>query len=423
MEIGTYAGIALQDSDGLSRNGAVFLLIGKAIADTSVTMDGWTTRVVSGTNKVVTHGISATDCWGDAHSEALRAANNGLDYMCMTGRCSAVIRDDLDDCIVWWPGDNSNVTMRVRSVVTQQIHFGPLVLEVRDAAGNLRPSPTPPTPAVHDAFRLIRMALTSRYLFDSYRNMFLALESLLSDLRPQQLKPNGRPAETESAWFRAAMTKADALVGVASLAPPGTADPIDWVYSNVYSAQRSALMHAKPGRFLLPQDDATRDELRASLVLLWQYVRDLVQEHLGVSRGGGTLSKWAWDQCADTILDASTLVVSDDPTPVPRGGEAGRLRAGSTAVRIRTDVRYTPTPMLRIARGGIEAKKLRGMTSIGRTGLRASRAGGTRGLPDGELVVVSELTGPLTLGSAVTRFEVEVGQRNITAMELPWFVA
>lgn len=383
-------------------------------------LDGWTTRVVASTNRVVTHGMPAATSWEEAHSEALRAANNALDYMCMTGACNAAIREDLDDCIVWWPNAAGNVTMRARSVITQQIHFGPLVFEVRDAAGNLRPSPTPPTPAVHDAFRLIRMALTSRYLYDSYRNMFLALESLLSDIRPQQLKPDGRPAESERVWFTDAMKLADALVSVASLAPPGTADPIDWVYTNIYGAQRSALMHAKPGRFLLPQDDASRDQLRASLISLWEYVRDLVEKHLGVRRGGGTLSKWAWDLGADAIFDASTLFVSDDLTPVRQAGGAGRVRAGSTVVRIQSDVRYTPTPLLRIARGGVDAGQLRGLESIGRMGLRAE---GKSGIPDGALVVVSELTGPLSLGTSVTRFEVEVGLRNIPAIEVPWFVA
>jgi hypothetical protein len=219
------------------------------------------------------------------------------------------------------------------------------------------------------------------------------------------------------------MNAADALVSVASLTPPGAADPIDWVYTNIYGAQRSALMHAKPGRFLLPQDDASRDELRASLVLLWQYVRDLVQKHLGVSRGGGTLSSWAWDQMADAILDASTLIVTDDSTPIPREGGAGKLRTGSMVVRVQSDARYTPTPMLRVARGGVDAEKLRVLRSIGRTGLRASQSEGQSGLPDGALIVVSELTGPLTLGTSIARFEVEVGLRNVPAVEVPWFVA
>ena len=36
------------------------------------------------------------------------------------------------------------------------------------------------TPAQYDVFRFVRMSRTSQYLFDSYRNMFLAFERLLS---------------------------------------------------------------------------------------------------------------------------------------------------------------------------------------------------------------------------------------------------
>ena len=95
-------------------------------------------------------------------------------------------------------------------------------------------------------------------LFDSYRNMFLALERLLSDIRPRAMRPNGKPAESEKDWFTAALQQADKLVPVAKLAPTGTQDPSDWVYINMYGAERSGLMHAKPGLYHLPQDDAGR---------------------------------------------------------------------------------------------------------------------------------------------------------------------
>jgi hypothetical protein len=131
---------------------------------------------------------------------------------------------------------------------------------VTDAAGDtVAPPPAAPiTAAQHDAFRFIRMSRTSEYLFDSYRNMFLALERLLSDIRPRAMRPNGKPAESEKDWFTAALQQADKLVPVAKLAPTGTQDPSDWVYINMYGAERSGLMHAKPGLYHLPQDDAGR---------------------------------------------------------------------------------------------------------------------------------------------------------------------
>ncbi|CCK65387.1 Protein of unknown function [Mycobacterium canettii CIPT 140070017] len=39
---------------------------------------------------------------------------------------------------------------------------------------------------------------------------------------------------------------------------------MDWIYRNIYSAERSALMHAKR-QYLLPQDDASKAQLISSL--------------------------------------------------------------------------------------------------------------------------------------------------------------
>lgn len=410
----------MQDPQATMRHGAVFLLSKSPSEDATVIIDGWVTRVSAGTKAVVTTGPSIATDWEQSHSDALRAANYGLDYLCMTGKCNTVIREDVDDCLAWWPEAAGGVNLRARVVITRsfQLKFEGLV---RDPAGNVVTPPRPPTPAVHDAFRLIRMALTSRYLFDSYRNMFLALESLLSDIRPQRLRPNGKPDEGERAWFTDAMTAADALVSVSSLAPSGTADPIQWVYENIYSAQRSALMHAKPGRFLLPHDDASRHELRQSLIQLWRYVRELVAQHLGVVRGESSWSSWFWDQWADAMADGSNLVVTDDLAPVISEADSRFITPGSTVVNLQPDFRYSPVSMLRFVRAGIDAEELRVLRSIGRVGLRVNGAAARHGVPAGGMLVISELAGPLVLGPSVSRFELEVGQRHITAMGVPWF--
>jgi hypothetical protein len=119
VTIGLCAGIPLQDAAGTSRHGAVFLLRNKAVVDAEVTLfDGWTTTVAPGTNAVVTRGPSSSTSFDETRTEALRAANNGLDYICMRGRGSAAIRIDSDDCLVWWPDPVNGVTLRARVIHT-----------------------------------------------------------------------------------------------------------------------------------------------------------------------------------------------------------------------------------------------------------------------------------------------------------------
>ena len=50
--------------------------------------------------------------------------------------------------------------------------------------GTVTAPPVPQTPGAGEAYRFIRMSRTSHDLFDSYRNMFLAFECLLCDIRP-----------------------------------------------------------------------------------------------------------------------------------------------------------------------------------------------------------------------------------------------
>ena len=132
----------------------------------------------------------------------------------------------------------------------------------------------------------------------------------------EQCVPNGKPAETEKAWFTAALQQADALVPVAKLAPTGTQDPIDWVYTNMYGAERSGLMHAKPGLYHLPQDDAGRADLRASLRTLSDYVNELVSVRLHVQRSLSGLTASGWQMFTTPFFEHMALIVADKELPL-----------------------------------------------------------------------------------------------------------
>ncbi len=316
MTIGLYGGIPLQDAADTWRHGAVFLLRDKPLMNAEVTLDGWITAVAKDIKAVITRGPSSSTSYDDTHSEALRAANNALDYMCMRSLCDGAIRNDSDDCLVWWPDPTVGVTIRARMIYTTRATIT-ATGTVTDNAGNPVPPPPPApiTAAQHDAFRFIRMSRTSEYLFDSYRNMFLALERLLSDIQPRAMAPNGRPAESEKAWFTAALQQADALVPVAKLAPAGEPAPIDWVYINMYGAERSGLMHAKPGLYHLPQNDAGRAELRASLRTLSDYVSELVSVRLKVHRGFSGITASGWELFTKPFFENMALIVAEKELP------------------------------------------------------------------------------------------------------------
>ena len=340
--------------------------------------------------------------------------------MCVRGWCDAAIRNDSDDCLVWWTDIAGNVVFRARVIFTMLVGFAPVTATVTGGAGTSALSSPPQTPARHDVFRFVRMSRTSQYLFDSYRNMFLALERLLSDVRPRRLRPDGRPAENEKAWITAALQAADALVPVAQLAPPGEAAPIEWFYNHMYGDERSALMHAKPGLYLLPQSDSGRAELRDSLGVLWTYIRELMDARLGVDfQSPGYIAPAGWNWLTEPIFQGMVLFLSEKRlsvgTDLPRSAE-GLVADGSDILQLPTGHPVTEVPLLRTVLGALDATEVKDVGGIRDIGAVAPAPGSAIGF-------VSELHGPTKLGSSVKRFELVAGLRTRNVGAPPYFSA
>ncbi|ULN50284.1 hypothetical protein [Mycolicibacterium goodii] len=427
VTVGDYAGVPLQDPGDTWRNGAVFLLRKPARASCSVSLDGWLTTVVRGHKAVITCGPSTGTDFEATFTEALNAANRGLDYLSVTGQGDCVIRDAPDDCLVWWPSAAlGGVVMRCQVVQPFGIDIS-MTGVVKDANGNILPSPPPPTPMADDAFRFVRMARTSDDLFDAYRNLFLAFESLLSDLRPRRQVPITTPRrewwrlwgsqlatgnmkwETEHNWFMDALDHADRLVSLATLTPPGVTNHKKWISRWMYSAERSALMHAKRGQnYLLPHDARDRAELIESLGRLWQYIKNLIEKHLHVRGRSSSLSRYTVEHTARAVLLEFPLIVSDDDGPVNPEAE-NLIDPGATVVQLRPSTpRVDPDdPELWKLLAHCDAADLAGLTTIRRFG--HMRSDGT-----GICEVLSELVGPLTLGPAVVRLEMDRGFRHVS---------
>lgn len=392
-----------------------------------MSLDGWVTTVVQRHNFVVTCGPSTASGFDSTFAEALTAANRGLDYMSVRGQADCAIRDATDDCLVWWPDSALGGTvMRCRAIQTMGFTLS-ATATARDAAGNVLPSPPPPTAMANDVFRFVRMCRTSDDLFDSYRNLFLAFECLLSDIRPRQRKPRRWPGfrrikangrwESEKRWFMDALSEADQLVPLSSLTPQGIQNHGRWIYRWIYSAQRSALVHAKQGQnqnYLLPQDESRRAELIASLGKLSDYTKKLIEKHLGVTHLTSHLTLYAVEKMAKGVLPQFAMVVSDDDSgPLNPQGE-NPIAQGSTVVELHpsTPAADLDDPELWTLLAHRDTADLARLTAIRRFGLKEVDG-------DGSSHVLSELVGPLSLGSAVIRLEMVNGYRHVNPSGAP----
>ncbi|MDT7760093.1 MAG: hypothetical protein QOH27_5991, partial [Mycobacterium sp.] len=343
----------------------------------------------------------------DVFTEALEAANSGLDYLSATGQTHGRIVQANDDCILWWPDGSGGVIMRAMVVDSVPFNMPPMYLTVTRPDGTVPQPPPPPTPISHDVLRFIRMAKTSDDLFDAYRNLFLALECLLDGIHPHR-------SGGEGVWFKAALSTANSLVPVAQLAPPNETHPVEWVYQHIYGGERSGLVHAKQKwGYLRPHDSASRADLGASLENLWRYVRDLTAKHLDVTSGSASMSPYGWAEHADPHLRTFIPFVSDDANPFVNDGQPHPLDSTVASVQATATapVADTTDPMLRTVTGSFNPADLRQL-DIRKLG--ALVTGNNPGAIGG-----SDLTGPLRLGTDVSRFEVVLGLRNFSANGAP----
>jgi hypothetical protein len=243
-----------------------------------------------------------------------------------------VIKAPDDDHLTWWV-EAGEVVIRVLSLAPVRIDVPPVTATVTNSDGIVVPQS--PTPAVvwHESFRYFRLSQTTDDLFDAYRNAYLALESVLSSVAPQLTNSAGKVAEREGDWFKRALAEANQILPLASFAPAGSADPVQDLFDELYVSMRSAMSHAKSGRkVLLPQDEAERADVTASLRRLVGLYLKLAEVHLGARRPGGFMFAVAFRKMVAPTLEYMTMYVSDDESPFDKSEESPNPAGGALKV-------------------------------------------------------------------------------------------
>lgn len=403
MEIPTLGSIPLTCGE-LPCGGAAFELAQPARRSDTTEVGQWTIEVEGGKSIVVARS-NESDSYDSAFKYGLEHAQKGLDLLSLKGPNSLLIKKYEDQHITWWTEPSGTTTLRITSIAQLNVEVGPAKVVVKDSAGNVVPDQPVAEPEWHESFRYYRLSQSTDDLFDAFRNAYLALESILSTIRPQRLRPSGRPDEGEGEWFRRALTEANSLVTLAPHVPNGTPDPVEYLYDRLYIDTRSAMSHAKSGRrILLPQNDTERNEITRNLETLIQLYLRLAEAKLGARKLGGGIFAAGFRLMFARFFDDIELYASDDPSPFneadespnPHGGTLVPLRPASAT---ELDIPYLATR------------------------LWTSPTADLRVLPCIRRVIATEngvpymgdvLEADLTLGH-IDQFEVQLGGRGINA--------
>jgi len=227
----------------------------------------------------------------------------------MLGKSDLQVKDTMDEHICWWKEGDKRVAA-ITSTATFSASVGNVQLVARDSQGNVIP-PVRDTPQHHVGFRFFRLAQVSDDLYDAFRNMYLAFESLLSTQHPK-----GR--EHEIQWLERALRTSDADLNLVALCPRGTPDPVAHILARVYTSARLPLFHAKDGKTYFAPGGTAADRIVVleGLSLLTSVVIRMAEAwHSARRRGGWVNLKLITDGFRDQAAGCQ-VVFSDEPTDI-----------------------------------------------------------------------------------------------------------
>jgi hypothetical protein len=272
----------------------------------------------------------------EVHSIAHESANRAIDIHFGLGGRPLVLGKKDSTYIVGWIAPAGR-TMRI--VGRTQLHARFRARgEVRDADGNLIMDPPPPPKVWHQSLRYYRVSESATDLYDSFRNVYLAIESLCSDVVAPELRSNGCP-EGDSEWLRRALRVVGQTVDLSPYAPESSKAPHNAIHTELYGNLRTAIFHGKTGRATwAPQDWASRGMIVAARARYARLFRALACEYLDIQYPGGGFAKAFWEDSWEEQLRSHEVFVSNDPTKIedePKG-EYELAPAGGDFLRLPT---------------------------------------------------------------------------------------
>ncbi|MFC6080163.1 hypothetical protein [Sphaerisporangium aureirubrum] len=279
--------------------------------------------------------IAPQDSYQAAYDKSLAACQQGLDLISMTRGLAFAIKDT-DSHLVWWNRSHETIA-RLTLFVVATFDAPPAPLRVLDSNG-MDVTPTPVPPAWDQSYRYYRLSQITPDMADAYRNMFLMLESLLSDIRPQ------RYGERENDWLKAALGEAHRLYnlsGFSNLAKPGR--EAEGLRSDFATEARHPLNHAKRQRNnALPLERALRKTLLDKLERLSALCLYVAEKRFGVRRiQGGIFPSWVRSSL-DQRTTAAFLILNNEQRELDLQAQSIPIASEATSLWItaRRDTSY-----------------------------------------------------------------------------------
>jgi len=319
--------------------GAAFTLISPAKANVKLSMQSAELEIRQGQRDVVVRFQGTKDA-SETFRKSHLLAQQGLDIASILGDLDTIIQDAEDEHVLWWT-EPTGLVVRLVSTVTMQMGLGRVTVQIKNSNGEIL-SPAPIHPNHHFGFRYYRLAQATDDLYDSYRNMYLAFEALLSSRYPKK-------KETERDWLERGIKAADADLLLKNIVPHEP-DVVKAILSKIYDDARLPLFHAKNGKKIYTPHDSPSERKLVSeaLKILTKIVLRMANKWFDVQRVNGALAfGWVYENTSKLLKECKMLASDDDSSPDPAENNLEHPRfkkAVNLSTRVATELQRGSEP-------------------------------------------------------------------------------
>lgn len=266
----------------------------------------WEVEIQSDNPFIVARGSEELTPEG-VFSQAYEYAQQGLDMLSVQHHESFNTQNAWNQHLIWWP-ESQLQKLRIFHATRVPLSGGVTATTGEDESKREDEEQEPAE--WHESFRYYRLSQTTDDLFTAYRNMFLALEMILSS----EVKPyEGR----EYQWLEDALNEAEKHSQL-NLVHYTLSDEIDdsvgeTICDEQWTGIRNAMFHAKDEKPVLrPQRPEDRKKVREAMNQLTRLYVSLVNAYLDVRISSGGVTHTGFELMTQWMKEENRLVVSDD---------------------------------------------------------------------------------------------------------------
>lgn len=233
---------------------------------------------------------------------AYEAIQKALDSISVSGKLDLSIKRPLDEYFTWWKKDGEQYLKFVsHSHIVQKTSPIPLRINGAESKTNNSEKYT----IYHESFRYYRLAQLSPDLFESYRNLWLCFELLLSSVIPLKER------ESERTWLKRAFKELKGINPDSKLTKILESTTIN-PFKELYEDTRCRIFHAKDGKDRIPPFmPKFYDKVKFSLSKLTQLVIEIYRNEYDIFQHSSWINPEVYIEPYKKLYENSKIILSD----------------------------------------------------------------------------------------------------------------